>query len=273
MVRVKCTAEEGGIFCAIHCLPPGYAFFYGDQVSFVNDIIDVRPVSSEALKSWLLVAVKTISRGSRSSLRPIASIEYAGLDLVADAPRGQKLTYLVRSDVEGVVWSSGKWRSGGIIKEAYFHAHRSVVHDIWFFEGGPTSVFQDLSAAQASRLTILYGSGVIDAMMENIRQRQNAIFPAERTCTLVSSAFETSDLAPGWFARHSFCQINAFLQNYTIVAFFKNSGTSRNSDSNIIPPLIETHALIRVLYEVQDILIHPGNPSELAEALSDQQHR
>ena len=283
----QCAARDGGVMCNVHCLPEqhqGYAFVYGDQTNFMNDMVDVRPAFSPPLKTWLVIAVKTINKPTQ--LRPI---RYSFLGLThLEEPSGPRATFMVRTDIEGVAWDSCAWPTlrtqvlsvptvlpflsafgpvsavragysfprlrngirGGILREAYFHAHRDIVYDAWLLEGTPEGTFHGMPNISSTR-RIHYRKGIIEETMANVMRRQRDPFAAKIACTLASSLpFETSGGTQDLFSRHNFCHLSAHLDHYTLVVFFR----ARDKLPPLtLPPLAQVHVVSAPLYHIGDI--------------------
>ena len=151
----ECNGGQG-TYCLLKEFPPGVAFYAKQRMGLWADFNDVRPVSSDALVSYVFAGIKLLSphrapRPIRHSYMMVHPFLGAVLDgdvrrgTLSDVgyPRGTEgrfATFTVNTAIDTVLWSTGVLPDVDEVLHAYFHVHREMVHDFWFFEAGPAAL-------------------------------------------------------------------------------------------------------------------------------------
>ena len=147
----ECMAGQT-VWCLLREYPPGLAFPTWQPLGIWSDFNDVRPPNAPPLTSYVLAGVKVLQphgfgappprpiRQSYMLLHPFLGSVYgtddSGLSRGAD---GMFSTFVVNSTVETVMWSTGVLPDVDYVLDSYFHTHREMVDDVWFFQADDLS--------------------------------------------------------------------------------------------------------------------------------------
>jgi len=144
------------VYCMLKEYPEGLAFHVRQRLGLWSDFNDVRTAGSRVLQSYVFAGVRLLRPGTRP--RPIRHSymmvhPFVGSILDRDvrdgvAPpfgywrgeEGRFATFTVNTTMETVMWSTGVLPDVDTVLDAYFHTHREMVDDFWFFEAPPSEL-------------------------------------------------------------------------------------------------------------------------------------
>jgi len=128
----QCHDDEGGVACHVHSAPPQFAFMARAPLKAANTYNDVRPRHSAPLKTWEIMATKSVAVTTETKRLTLSYVMAFGAGSMSS-----RLTYTINTAHDAVVWNEGMPAAGPVV-EAYMHAHADHLHDVWLFQAHQT---------------------------------------------------------------------------------------------------------------------------------------
>ena len=143
----ECTPEEGGVYCNINKFPDSFAFKLRKDLFITSEFLDVRPMNSVLLRSFVLVGVFLLHDAPRATIKQANPILHG--------PQRYGSAYHVNTSIFSIGWHEFSLPPMRYVFDAYFHAHWATVDSLWWVDADAMSLGLCDSPYDAARAALL----------------------------------------------------------------------------------------------------------------------